>query len=168
MKRDFSGRARFRTRTSGPPKYFLIDFGLSRRYDPSVVEPREIPIWGADKEVPEFQNSNEPCNPFPTDVFYVGNMIRKDFIEPKRGFEFMEPLILDMVQQDPSKRPSMDEVTERFRTILSDLSHWKLRSRVIGKEENMFYGVLRDSLHWLRQVKSVARGVPAIPIPGSP
>jgi len=81
MKRDFSGHARFRTRTSGSPKYLLIDFGLSRRYDPSIVEPKEIPIWGADKEVPEFQNSNEPCNPFPTDVFYVGNMIRKDFIE---------------------------------------------------------------------------------------
>lgn len=81
MKRDFSGHARFRTRTSGPPKYLLIDFGLSRRYDPSIVEPKEIPILGADKEVPEFQNSNEPCNPFHTDVFYVGNMIKKDFIE---------------------------------------------------------------------------------------
>lgn len=80
MKRDFSGHARFRTRTLGPPKYFLIDFGLSRRYDPSVAEPKEVPIWGADKEVPEFQNSNEPCNPFPTDIFYIGNMIKKDFI----------------------------------------------------------------------------------------
>jgi len=81
MKRDFSGHARFRTRTLGSPKYLLIDFGLSRRYDPSIVEPKEIPILGADEEVPEFQNSNEPCNPFYTDVFYVGNMIRKDFIE---------------------------------------------------------------------------------------
>ena len=81
MKRDYSGRARYRTRTSGPPKYFWIDFGLSRRYDPSMVEPKEVPIWGADKEVPEFQNSNKPCNPFPTDVVYVGNMIKKDFID---------------------------------------------------------------------------------------
>lgn len=81
MKRDFSGPARFRTRTSGPPKYLFIDFGLSRRYDPSIVEPKEIPIWGADKEVPEFQNSNEPCNPFPTDVFYIGNMVKTDFVE---------------------------------------------------------------------------------------
>ena len=81
MKRDYSGDVRFRSRTSGSPKYFWIDFGLSRRYDPSIVEPKEIPILGADKEVPEFQTSNEPCNPFPTDVFYAGNMIKKDFIE---------------------------------------------------------------------------------------
>ena len=81
MKRDYSGRARFRTRTLGPPKYFWIDFGLSRRYDPFMVEPKEVPIWGADKEVPEFQNSNKPRNPFPTDVFYAGNMIKNDFID---------------------------------------------------------------------------------------
>lgn len=93
MKRDVSGRARFRTRTSGPPKYLLIDFGLSRRYDPSIVEPKEIPILGADKEVPEFQNSNEPCNPFPTDVFYIGNMIRKDFIEVSDLSAEQEPVL---------------------------------------------------------------------------
>lgn len=81
MKRDFSGYARHKTRTERPPKYILIDFGLSRRYDHSIAEPMEIPIWGADKEVPEFQNSNAPCNPFATDVFYMGNTIRKDFVE---------------------------------------------------------------------------------------
>ena len=81
MKRNFSEYARHKTRTERPPKYFLIDFGLSRRYDDSIVEPLEDPIWGADKEVPEFQNSNAPCDPFPTDVFYIGNTIRKDFIE---------------------------------------------------------------------------------------
>lgn len=95
MKRDFSGRARFRTRTLGPPKYFLIDFGLSRRYDPSIAEPREIPILGADKEVPEFQNSNEPCNPFPTDVFYIGNMIRKDLVEVRDPNTEREPVLSD-------------------------------------------------------------------------
>ena len=81
MRRDFSGYARYKTRTERPPKYFLIDFGLSRRYDTSISKPMEVPIWGADKEVPEFQNSNTPCDPFPTDVFYIGNTIKKDFVE---------------------------------------------------------------------------------------
>jgi len=80
MKRDFSGYARFRKRTQRPPKYYFIDFGLSRRYDASIVKPLEAPIWGGDKEVPEFQNSNEPCNPFATDVFYIGNAIRIEFM----------------------------------------------------------------------------------------
>ena len=80
-KRDFSGYARYKTQTERPPKYFLINFGLSRRYDDSIVKPMEVPIWGGDKEVPEFQNSNAPCDPFATDVFYIGNTIKKQFVE---------------------------------------------------------------------------------------
>ncbi|KIK92411.1 hypothetical protein PAXRUDRAFT_829989, partial [Paxillus rubicundulus Ve08.2h10] len=163
MKRDFSGYARFKTRTQRPPKYIFIDFGLSRRYDSSLVTPLEVPIWGGDKEVPEFQNSNAPCDPFPTDVFYIGNAIRKDFIEPKLGFDFMQPLIVDMVQKDPSKRPTMDEVVKRFDAIRADLTRWKLRSRVIDKRENIFEGVVRGTSYWVRRIGFVAMGVPAVP-----
>ena len=81
MKRDFSGYARYKTRTERPVKYYFIDFGLSRRYDDSIAHPLEAPIWGGDKEVPEFQNSNEPRDPFATDVFYIGNAIRQDFVD---------------------------------------------------------------------------------------
>jgi len=81
-KRDFSGKAKRFTRTQRPPKYYLIDFGLSRRYNPEDGPPLELPILGGDKSVPEFQKSpRPPCNPFPTDVYYVGNMIRQDFMQ---------------------------------------------------------------------------------------
>jgi hypothetical protein len=80
MKRDYSGRAKHYTRTQRPPKYYLTDFGISRRYNPADGPPLEVPIWGGDKTVPEFQNSNDPCNPFPTDVYYLGNMIRQNFL----------------------------------------------------------------------------------------
>lgn len=77
----------------------------------------------------------------------------------------MQPLIADMVQQDPSKRPTMDEVVERYHAISSNLSGWKLRSRVIDKEENVFEGIFRGSSHWMRRVRFMTRGVPAIPTP---
>lgn len=80
LNKNYSGKAKHFTRTQRPPKYYFIDFGISRRYDSSVINPKEIPIWGGDKSVPEFQNSNEPQDPFATDVFYIGNAIRKDFI----------------------------------------------------------------------------------------
>ena len=80
LNRNYSGDAKHFTRTQRPLKYYFIDFGLSRRYDPSDTNPMERPIWGGDKEVPEFQNSNEPRDPFATDVFYIGNAIRMDFI----------------------------------------------------------------------------------------
>ena len=80
MRRDWKGRVKHLTRTQRPVKYYLTDFGISRRYAPDAV-PLEDPIWGGDKTVPEFQTSNEPQNPFPTDVYYLGNLIQCDFIQ---------------------------------------------------------------------------------------
>ncbi|KAL4064821.1 hypothetical protein V8B97DRAFT_2025923 [Scleroderma yunnanense] len=167
MKRDFSGFAHFKTRTTQPVKYYFIDFGLSRRYDPSIAQPLEVPIWGGDKEVPEFQNSNRPCDPFPTDIFYIGNMIKKDFVEvcPDGGFEFMKDLLADMTQEDPSKRPNIDEVVARFETIRKSLTPLKLRSRVVDKQESTVGEAFRTVLHWARQLGYAARRLPAIPPP---
>lgn len=80
MKRDYSGWAKHLTRTQRPVKYYLIDFGISRRYDPKDGPPFEDPIYGGDKSVPEFARSLDPCDPFPTDVYYLGNMIRRHFL----------------------------------------------------------------------------------------
>jgi hypothetical protein len=60
FKRDFNGFARHFTRTQRPPKYYFIDCGLSRKYDPSETNPREIPILGGDKEIPEFKTQTSP------------------------------------------------------------------------------------------------------------
>ncbi|KAF8441721.1 kinase-like domain-containing protein [Boletus edulis BED1] len=167
LNKDCSGNAKHFTRTERPPKYYFIDFGISRRYDPSVTDPKEIPIWGGDKEVPEFQNSNEPCDPFATDVFYVGNAIKMDFVLERRGFEFMKPLISSMIQADPDKRPKMDEVVTQFDEVLRRLSRRKLRSRVVDIHEDLFERVVRTTSHWKRRIGFIARGVPAIPSPPS-
>lgn len=80
-KRDMSGTAKHYTRTQKPVRYYFIDFGLSRRYDPAKGSPLSRPIWGADRTVPEFHKSLEPCDPFPTDVYYLGNVIRTVFLD---------------------------------------------------------------------------------------
>ena len=79
--RDFKGKARHYTRTQRPPKYYLIDFGISRKYDPADGPPLEDPIYGGDKSVPEFKGRADPCDPFPTDIYYAGNFIRRDFLD---------------------------------------------------------------------------------------
>ncbi|KAG9310555.1 kinase-like domain-containing protein [Chiua virens] len=163
LRMDYRGRAKHLTRTQRPPKYYLIDFGISRRYDPSDTNPREVPIWGGDKDVPEFQNSNQPLNPFPTDVFYIGNAIRKDFLLKKRGFEFMKPLMADMIQHDPDKRPNIDEVVSRFNDIRCELSGRKLRSRPVDIDEGLVDRVVRTTSHWSRRIVFIVRGTPAIP-----
>ena len=78
--RDRKGLAKHYDRTRRPPKYYFIDFGISRRYNPDDGPPLEEPIRGGDKSVPEFQKSDAPCDPFPTDVYYLGNVIRLDFL----------------------------------------------------------------------------------------
>ncbi|KAL0952417.1 hypothetical protein HGRIS_006691 [Hohenbuehelia grisea] len=170
-KLDLSGPARYSTRTQTPVKYYLTDFGLSRKYDPEAGPPREIPIRGGDKTVPEFQKPLDPCDPFPTDVYYVGNLIRQNFTEgykfasPVLGLDFMKPLIADMVQDDPSKRPTMDEVVKRFDGIRASLSSWTLRSRVARQNDSPLVIPFLLLTHWRRRLTYIVKRVPALPSP---
>jgi serine/threonine protein kinase len=74
---DFSGRAKRHTRTRRPPRYYLIDFGLSRRY--ATRDAFDDSLRGGDRTAPEHQREG-PCNPFQTDIYYLGNLIREKFI----------------------------------------------------------------------------------------
>lgn len=69
----------------------------------------------------------------------------------------MLSLITDMVQVDPSKRPMMDEVVERFEDIRKSLTMSKLRSRIVNKKETMLDTVPRAVLHWTRQLSFFLR-----------
>ena len=82
-----------------------------------------------------------------------------------QGFEFMEPLIAEMVQDDPTKRPEMDEVVTRFREIKGKLGSWKLRSRVVRRDEIWPLAVWRSVGHWYRTIGYVLGRKAAIPEP---
>ncbi|OCH90194.1 hypothetical protein OBBRIDRAFT_826068 [Obba rivulosa] len=165
LKRDWSGFARHYTRTKEPTKYIFIDFGISRKYGAEEKSPREYPIWGGDKTVPEFHRSNDPCNPFPTDIYYLGNLIREDFLQSPRGVEFMEPLVSDMVQDDPSKRPTIDEVISRFAELRKSLSRRKLRSRLVDPEETKLLRFYRNTRHIFRTAYYIMARHSAVPTP---
>ncbi|KAJ7127535.1 hypothetical protein C8R43DRAFT_695826 [Mycena crocata] len=169
-KRDFySGFAKFYTRSQRPPRYYFIDFGLSRVYDSRDPPPLEPIIMGGDSSAPEFRDPID-CDPFPTDIYYLGNLIKRDFLDGRadnnyknrfHGFEFMRSLVNDMTAEDPGKRPSIDEVIERFRVIRKHLSSWKLRSRLIkGKD---LPSPFRPLVHWYYRIGYILYRVPAIP-----
>ncbi|KAJ7088720.1 kinase-like domain-containing protein [Mycena belliarum] len=176
LNRDFySGRARLYTRTQRPPKYYIIDFGISRQYDTRDPPPLEDPHRGGDKSVPEFQlteagEAPEPCDPFPTDIYYLGNLILHDFVEGHpdyeyrnrlRGFGFMRDLAKDMTAPDPAERPTIDEVVEPFAAIRRSLNFWTLRSRVV--KVRGFPDPRRPLRHWCLRIGYILRRVPAIP-----
>ncbi|KAJ7144698.1 kinase-like domain-containing protein [Mycena filopes] len=179
---DRRRRAKHYTRTQRPVKYYLIDFGISTAFKPGEAH-IATQILGRDRTVPEFIRIEDlpdtPASallhdPFPVDVYYIGNTIRREFligipelqIKPKLGFEFMWPLISDMVQADPLQRPTMDEVVSRFEKIRKNLSSWKLRSRVAIKEDKAYQPLLIIR-HWYRRVRYLLLRIPSVPTPKS-
>lgn len=80
-RHDWKGKARHYTRTQCPPKYYLIDFGLSHRYTSEEDPPLRLPAYGGDKSAPEHETYDTPCDPFPTDVYYLGNLVREMFMK---------------------------------------------------------------------------------------
>ena len=76
--RNFKGTAKAYTRTQRPPVYYLIDFGLSRQYTSRDVT--DVPLRGGDKSAPEHRLRRR-CNPFQTDIYDLGNLVRHEFIE---------------------------------------------------------------------------------------
>ena len=88
--RDFRRKAKWYPRTRRLTKYLFIDFGLSRRYDPANGPPLDRPYRGGDKSAPEHQDMTTHCNPFPTDVYYLGNLIREHFMQVQAFLFFLQ------------------------------------------------------------------------------
>ena len=84
---DWKGLAKHYTRTQRPTKYYVIDFGLSEKFNPGDGPPSAWPVEGGDKTVPEYQDkdNSKRHNPFPTDVYYIGNLVREDFLQVNDG-----------------------------------------------------------------------------------
>ncbi|KAK0501734.1 hypothetical protein EDD18DRAFT_1054750, partial [Armillaria luteobubalina] len=82
------------------PRYYLIDFGQVRRYDPA-----DGVLRGADKMAPEHCNLEAPTERdlFLTDIFYLENMPREHFSDVR--LDFLRLLVEDMIKESPSERP---------------------------------------------------------------
>ncbi|KAI0043107.1 hypothetical protein FA95DRAFT_1590584 [Auriscalpium vulgare] len=163
-KLNFRGKAKHFSRTLRPPRYFLIDFGLSKWYAPGVPA-RDDPVRGGDKSAPEHRDGFTLCDPFPTDVYYLGNLLRQEFIQKYREFDFLEALVAKMVREVPSERPPMDNVVEEIQRISDRLTEKKLRSRLVRRNEWAFLRLYLDAKHLLRTARYIASKVPAMAEP---
>ncbi|THU85933.1 kinase-like protein [Dendrothele bispora CBS 962.96] len=184
---DWRGFATRKSLTRNPVKYYMIDFGSALQYDPQNGPAREAPGYGGDRALPEFENHpNDPCDPYAVEVFRLGNLVRRFLmtnqhvwkpeevkdLKVNHAMDFMSDLVAEMTQEDPSKRPSMDQVMKRFDEIVKGLSFFKLRSRFWPGFKNESF--LARTLwiiprHFVSQVINVLGRYPAIPpTPGPP
>ncbi|KAI0041364.1 hypothetical protein FA95DRAFT_1501607 [Auriscalpium vulgare] len=159
-RRDWKGRVLHYSRTQRPPTYFLIDFDLALIFNPANGPPLAEKLPGGDKSAPEHRDLSGPCDPFPTDVYYLGNLMRRSFVQ-RYGFKFLEPLLADMCCDDPSKRLTIGEAVARFKDIRANLSAWKLRSRVVSRKDHAIVGFFRGLGHLYSTVRDIRKA----PIP---
>ncbi|KAJ3858899.1 hypothetical protein EV359DRAFT_87063 [Lentinula novae-zelandiae] len=125
--------------------------------------------------MPPEEESDTRCDPFMTDVFLVGNMMLKHFIDGDtsdlrsrcgiRGLRFLRPLTKDMARFNPTKRPTIDEAVDRFTALVKKIPPRKLRSRAISMEIPFilvpFFALSSEYKSWTRSV--IRTGKPAIP-----
>lgn len=161
-KKNFKGKATAYTRTQRPPRYILIDFGLSRQY--SSREVVDNPLRGGDKSAPEHK-LQRPSNPFYTDIYYIGNLVREKFITKYRGFQFMESLIAAMTREHPEDRPRIEVVIRRFVIIRESLSKTKLRSALTSKTLPSIICLANEVIQHGRTIQYIVSRKAAIPDP---
>ncbi|KAJ7679513.1 hypothetical protein DFH06DRAFT_974271 [Mycena polygramma] len=115
------------TRTQCWPRFYIIDFGLSRRCDPVNRRPFEDVICGGDKTPPE--RVYFACNPFPTDIYFLGNFWKKDFLYADPPCDYGTASGKPETSFHPTLRPTIGEVIDRFDELCSGLSGWHLANR---------------------------------------
>jgi len=160
--RDFKSKPQRFDRTQRPPRYYLIDFGLSRQY--SSRNALDDPLRGGDKSAPEHQ-SRRRCNPFQTDIYHLGNLVRERFIKRYNGFGFMKDLVDAMTAIEPSKRPMIEDVISKFAHIRESLSVAKLRSPITSSRDPSVITAFRYTSQAIRTVQYIILQKPAIPEP---
>ena len=77
---DTSTPAPFRPRAMVPVTYYFIDFGISCWFIPGDTDRLVLGSKGLDGEAPELSDS-VPYDPFRLDMFILGNLFRKQFLD---------------------------------------------------------------------------------------
>ncbi len=77
---DASGLAPKLSRSSAPVTYHLMDFGISTRFSPDHPSKLVLGTDGIEDSVPELSKT-VPYDPFKTDVYIIGALIRQQFLD---------------------------------------------------------------------------------------
>ncbi|KAL5513743.1 hypothetical protein ACEPAH_4143 [Sanghuangporus vaninii] len=125
-------------------RYFFTAFGISSNFlegETRLVTGKA----GLDKDVPEL-STDDSCDPFPVDIFILGNVFKRNFVAKYTNMQFITPLADIMTQEEPTKRPSASEALEQYMELVSSFSAYYRRQRL--KEAGN--GKLDSFLHDIR------------------
>ncbi|OBZ71767.1 hypothetical protein A0H81_08231 [Grifola frondosa] len=121
---DISDWAPVLSRANTPVRYYFTDFGISTLFSPEASPKLVLGEDGLDDEVPELSDT-VPYDPFKVDIFIVGNMFKKQFVDTFSNVNFLNRIVRKMVQREPSSRPDAAEALrdwQAMRRILAALA----------------------------------------------
>ena len=79
----------------------------------------------------------------------------------------MEELVGAMMAVDPAKRPTIEEVVEKFSHIRNSLGEFKLRSLITSRNDPTLITTYRYTRQAIRTLQYIILQKPAIPDPQS-
>ncbi|KAG8719276.1 hypothetical protein FRC08_003226 [Ceratobasidium sp. 394] len=112
-------------RVQKPVRYYYIDFGFATWFrDPAA--PRLVVGTDARERAPE-QIAGGPYDPFKGDVYQLGAVVLRDLIPRYESLGFLLPLIREMTNKDPNRRPSIHSACSTMKTCFAGLPGWRNR-----------------------------------------
>jgi len=95
--------------TQGRSRYHFLGYTTSSYFPPGKAPGLVVGTRGRDPEVPELSDS-DPYDPFAVDIFIIGNLLRKEFVEHYTNLDFLKPLSSLATRSKPASRPSAVEL----------------------------------------------------------
>ncbi|KZV99695.1 hypothetical protein EXIGLDRAFT_762360 [Exidia glandulosa HHB12029] len=147
------------SRASAPVRYFLIDFGESTRVPDGYVG--QFLVTGdrtIDPELPEVY-FDHPYDPFPVDIFLLGNVYKHSLLESYLGLDMIRSLVEAMTRLNPSDRPDIRSALAELGAIYEQSSWITLHSRLWRAEASIIESVARDVPYVASQTLGFARSM---------
>ncbi|KDN34740.1 hypothetical protein RSAG8_12182, partial [Rhizoctonia solani AG-8 WAC10335] len=141
-------------------RYYIIDLGYAKWFQ-DKNSPRTATGLHAREPAPE-QAGGSPYDPFAVDVYQLGTMIHKDFVENFNQLRFLSLLVNEMTQHNPTKRPNIKTARSTMNTAFLGLSGSRYRWPLVTKKHDsfdrfrlIFVGLSAELKYWLGQILNI-------------
>ncbi|KAI0363712.1 hypothetical protein BV20DRAFT_1006889 [Pilatotrama ljubarskyi] len=158
---DASSAAPVLPRSTVHVTYYLVDFGISTRFASGQSPRLVLGDDGLEDTVPEL-SKEVPYDPFKTDIYILGALFRRTFLEKFSNLEMIASLVMSMTAMDPAARPDASKALEAWKSIRSKVSALQRSWRVKPRNESILGGMFRDAL---TLVNSALHGTSLGPLP---
>ncbi|KAI0028574.1 hypothetical protein K488DRAFT_58252 [Vararia minispora EC-137] len=140
------------SRTKAGVQYYYVDFGISS-YLPKNAPSRLVTGDAGRERAPELSIST-PYDPFKVDVYTIGHVFKRQFVDLFTNVDFLKPLIEGMIPTEPGRRSSAADALAQWALIQQRLGRFRLSRRLKPRAEGAIIGTVRDTVDWARAVGS--------------